>query len=83
MIDELCSGLSLALMIESMSDYDVVETFREFCGPYQPELAAAVRPKSLRAIFGESISKNGVHCTDLSEDGLMECKFIFETLPNL
>jgi nucleoside-diphosphate kinase len=36
-----------------------------------------------RARFGESIVKNAVHCTDLPEDGEMECRYFFETLSSL
>jgi nucleoside-diphosphate kinase len=36
-----------------------------------------------RARFGESVVKNAVHCTDLSEDGEMECRYFFETLASL
>jgi len=38
---------------------------------------------SHRARFGESIVKNAVHCTDLPEDGEMECRYFFETLASL
>lgn len=50
----------------------MVASLREFCGPHDPELAKTVRPKSLRSVFGKSKAKNGVHCTDLPEDGTLE-----------
>jgi nucleoside-diphosphate kinase len=46
--------------------------FREFCGPHDPAIAKALRPSSIRSIFGEDRVKNAVHCTDLEEDGVLE-----------
>jgi len=34
-------------------------------------MARTVRPKSLRAVYGKDKGKNGVHCTDLPEDGVL------------
>ena len=38
--------------------------------------------QSLRILFWYTFNltqvKNGVHCTDLPEDGVLECKFIFK-----
>lgn len=42
-----------------------------------------ISPDSSRARFGESVVKNAVHCTDLPEDGEMECRYFFETLSSL
>ncbi len=65
-------------------DYnDVVTSFRDFTGPMNPQLAKVVRPNSLRALFGTDATRNAVHCTDLPEDGEMECKYIFETVASL
>ena len=49
----------------------MVTALREVCGPHDPEMARTVRPKSLRAVYGKDKGKNGVHCTDLIEDGLL------------
>ena len=62
---------------------DVVSQFREFTGPLSPELARTLRPKSLRAAFGTNVNLNGVHSTDLPDDGEMECTYIFHTLASL
>lgn len=80
-VEEICSGTSLALMIEG--HISIVEEFREFCGPLEPEIAKLLRPNSLRAKFGINSIQNAVHCTDLPEDGDMECKYIFHTLSAL
>jgi nucleoside-diphosphate kinase len=83
--EQLCSGPAIALMVTSSDacKQTTVEDFRELCGPVYPELAAAVRPKSIRARYGASPSMNAVHCTDLAEDGEMECRYIFDTLGSL
>ncbi len=39
------------------------------------EIARALRPKSLRALFGSDKIKNAVHCTDLPEDAILEVNF--------
>jgi nucleoside-diphosphate kinase len=57
-----------------------VETFRQLCGPADPEVAAALRPGSLRARFGADKSRNAVHCTDLEEDGALEANYFFQIL---
>ena len=46
----------------------------------EPEIARALRSDSLRAIYGVDFAKNAVHCTDLAEDGELECLHFFETL---
>ena len=80
-MQQICCGPSVALMIEK--DSNVVEEFRELCGPIEPEVAAKLRPNSIRGRYGESNLRNAVHCTDLPEDGLMECGYVFGTLGNI
>lgn len=84
MIDELSSAPVLAVMLRKESTFNnsVIE-FREYCGPVNPLLAKILRPKSLRAIFGEDIVRNAVHCTDLDTDGPLECQYFFDTLANI
>lgn len=78
---EICSGPVLALMV--VGPENVVESFRSFCGPLEPELARTIRPDTLRARFGVDTVHNAVHCTDLCDDGEMETKYLFETLASL
>ncbi|CAM9958158.1 unnamed protein product, partial [Phaeothamnion confervicola] len=64
----------------------VVSAFREFSGPMDPEVARALRPRSLRARFSAAsaasaavaVAANAVHCTDLPQDAARECRFFFE-----
>lgn len=53
---------------------------RKLSGPYDPEIARKLEPQSLRAKFGVDRVLNGVHVTDLPEDGRLEVQFIFQTL---
>ena len=68
------------------SGEEIVERFREFCGPVRVEIARALYPDSLRARFGAAdgcggeAGAGGVHCTDLPEDGVLECRYVFEVL---
>ena len=66
----------------------IVPAFRELCGPNNCELAALLNAKSLRALVGvpgmkTNIVQNGIHCTDLPDDGFMECSYFFETIAKL
>ncbi|KAH0506679.1 Nucleoside diphosphate kinase 7 [Microtus ochrogaster] len=69
MVTEMCSGSCVAMEIQQNNP---TKTFREFCGPSDPEIARHLRPETLRAIFGKTKMQNAVHCTDLPEDGLLE-----------
>jgi len=53
---------------------DVVNTFKDLCGTHDPEIAKYLTPNSLRAKYGIDRVQNGVHATDLSEDGELEVK---------
>merc|ERR1712166_1209544 len=75
--EHLTSGPCIAL---ELSGPDVVQRFREFCGPTDPEIARHIRPNTLRALFGQDKVKNAVHCTDLSADGVLESEFFFSIL---
>lgn len=81
MVDELVSGPCIALEIADPDGANPVEAFRELCGPMDPELGRVLRPKSIRAQFGLNKTRNGVHCTDLVEDGQLEVEYFFSILP--
>jgi nucleoside-diphosphate kinase len=84
MVEHITSSPCLALKVTSgKHGYGLVESFREFCGPLNPELASTLRKGTIRATFGESWECNAVHCTDLPEDAHMECRYFFETLATL
>ena len=81
MVDEITSGAFVALEVAGDGwSGDVVSRFRELAGPVDPEMARAVRPKSLRAAFGFDKVRNAVHCTDLPEDGALETNYFFKIL---
>ncbi|KAM3620065.1 uncharacterized protein V6R79_017689 [Siganus canaliculatus] len=77
MVTELCSGPCLVLEIRGT---DVAKSFRDFCGPADPELARHLRPTTLRALYGKDTVKNAVHCTDTPEDCVLEVQYFFEIL---
>jgi len=81
-MSQISCGPCLALLIQG-DDENIVDEFRAFCGPIEPAIAKSLRPNTLRALFGENLVHNAVHCTDLPEDGNMESRFIFETVANL
>lgn len=77
MVTELCSGPCMVLEIHGA---DVPTSFREFCGPSDPEIARHLRPNTLRALYGKDKVRNAVHCTDLPEDGGLEVEYFFKIL---
>ncbi|KAM9503469.1 nucleoside diphosphate kinase homolog 7-like [Salvelinus alpinus] len=77
MVAELCSGPCMALEIRGTGS---PKTFREFCGPADPEIARHLRPASLRALYGKTKVQNAIHCTDLPEDGVLEVQYFFKIL---
>lgn len=56
---------------------NAVTSFRELCGPMDPEIAKNLRPKTLRAKYGIDRTMNAIHCTDLPEDGSLESEYFF------
>lgn len=79
MVNELCNGPCVAMEIIG-PDQNTPSTFREFCGPADPEIARHIRPKTLRAMFGKDKIQNAIHCTDLPEDGILEVEYFFRIL---
>lgn len=73
-VDQIISGPCIALEIRAE---DAVQTFREFCGPSDVDIAKYIRPNTLRARFGVNKIQNAVHCTDLPEDGILEVIYQF------
>jgi len=59
---------------------DVVAKLRRLCGPHDPMDAQSLNPNSLRAKYGIDKIRNGVHCTDLPDDGVLECEYFFVLL---
>jgi nucleoside-diphosphate kinase len=76
-IEHLSNGP--AVMLEVRQE-NAVSTFREFVGPNDPEIGKYLAPESLRAKFGLDRVKNVCHCTDLAEDGVLECEYFFSRL---
>ncbi|KAM9848717.1 nucleoside diphosphate kinase homolog 7 [Aulostomus maculatus] len=77
MVTELCSGRCMVLEIHGA---DTPKSFRDFCGPVDPEIARLLRPATLRALYGKDKVRNAVHCTDLPDDGVLEVQYFFKIL---
>jgi len=73
-IKHLTSGPLIAIAIATD-----VNSFRDFAGPLDPEIARQLQPSSLRAIFGRDLAHNAVYCTDLVNDGVREVNFFFRS----
>jgi nucleoside-diphosphate kinase len=77
LIEHMSNGPVIVLEVRQEN---AVASFREFVGPHDPEIAKHLRPNTIRAQFGIDKVKNAVHCTDLPEDGVLECEYFFNTL---
>ena len=71
---QLCSGLSVCMEIRAEN---AVEVFRETAGPWDIDMAKALRPDSLRAKYGHDKIRSAVHCTDVPHDAQLECEYCF------
>jgi nucleoside-diphosphate kinase len=77
LVDHLSSGPCIVLEVRQEN---AVEALRKLCGPHDPEIAKTLRPGTIRAVYGEDRVCNAVHCTDLPEDGVIECEYFFSIL---
>lgn len=77
MVEQTSQGPIIAMEIRQD---DAVNKLRALVGPHDPEIARQLRPNTLRAQFGIDRVKNAVHCTDLTEDGVLEVQYFFELL---
>eukprot|EP01116_Phalansterium_solitarium_P000328 TRINITY_DN10207_c0_g1_i1.p1 TRINITY_DN10207_c0_g1~~TRINITY_DN10207_c0_g1_i1.p1 ORF type:complete len:396 (+),score=97.31 TRINITY_DN10207_c0_g1_i1:73-1260(+) len=79
MVSELTSGNCIALEIKKPGGNSYA-AFRELAGPSDAAIAKALRPNTLRALFGIDKIKNAVHCTDLEEDTTLDVEYFFKIL---
>ncbi|XP_050462271.1 nucleoside diphosphate kinase 7 isoform X1 [Cataglyphis hispanica] len=81
MVAELQSGPCIVIEVSRKNeDSNIVADFRNFCGPMEPDIARQIKPNSLRAKYGKTKVQNGVHCSDLPEDGVLEIEYFFKIL---
>ena len=78
-IEDMTQGPCIALEVRQE---DVVNKLRALVGPHDPEIAKVLRPNTIRALFGKDRVRNAVHCTDLPEDGVIECDYFFNQFVN-
>jgi nucleoside-diphosphate kinase len=89
-LNEMTSGRMIALELSASPQAaqhpqtgerrSSVVAFRELVGPYPVHIAKELYPNSIRAQFGETVGRNAVHCTDMEEDGILECEYLFSIL---
>ena len=76
-IVQLCSGISVCLELRAE---DAVDVFRQTAGPWDVDMAKELRPDSIRAKYGHDRVRSAVHCTDLAQDGQIECEYCFDIM---
>ncbi|ETO25040.1 hypothetical protein RFI_12103 [Reticulomyxa filosa] len=76
--DELCtfmtSGPTIALLLEKA---DAIKEWRRVMGPTSVETAKKEAPNSIRALYGENVTKNAAHGSDSPESAKREVGFFF------
>jgi len=77
MAEHLTTGPCIALEVRQE---EAVKSFRDVCGPHDPEIAKMLRGNTIRAKFGTDRIRNAIHCTDLPEDGVLEVEYFFNIL---
>jgi nucleoside-diphosphate kinase len=77
MVEHMTTGAIIAMEVRQEN---VIKTLRQLVGPHDPEIAKNLRPNTLRAKYGMDRIKNAIHCTDLEEDGVLECEYFFSLL---
>lgn len=77
MAAELSAGVCVTV---ELAGPDAVTSLRKIAGPRDVSIAQRLRPKSLRARYGETPARCGVHVTDLVEDGETESEYFFSIL---
>mmetsp|Transcript_6914 Transcript_6914/g.15758 ORF Transcript_6914/g.15758 Transcript_6914/m.15758 type:complete len:326 (+) Transcript_6914:132-1109(+) len=78
LVDCMCAGPCVAFEVRGPEG--LIEQVRELAGPHDVDTARYLRPNSFRARLGKDNAQNGVHTTDLEEDGEREVAYFFETL---
>lgn len=73
-VENMANGPVIALEIRQQN---AVASFRDLCGPHDPEIARHLRPNTIRAKFGLDRVRNAIHCTDMPEDGCLEVQYFF------
>lgn len=78
LVEELASGSCIAIALQG--DNLTVQAVRKIIGPHDPQIAKSIRSNTLRSVYGKDKVRNGLHCTDLEEDGQIECEFFFSIM---
>lgn len=73
-MNEYSSG---PMIVMEVCGPDAVPRLRALAGPREPEVARRIRPACVRARFGVTGARPGVHVTDLQEDGPLESENVF------
>jgi len=71
---------SAPIIVMEVRQENAVQALRKIIGPHDPEIARHSHPGTIRAKYGIDRVNNAVHCTDLVEDGVLECEYFFSIL---
>ncbi len=75
MIDQMVSGPCLAMEVRQDN---VWPSFKNLCGAFDPKIGASKGERdTLRQLYGIDRARNAVHCTDMPEEGVLECEYFF------
>jgi nucleoside-diphosphate kinase len=74
---EACGPVSAT---DTAVDLRCAQTYTTCDAQFDSEVARVLRPQSVRAQFSQDRLRNAVHCTDIPEDGALECSYFFDVL---
>lgn len=77
MVEEMINGECVVMEVRQDN---VVESFRKIAGPHDSQIAKTIRQNTIRAQHGVDLVQNAIHCTDLTQDGPLECAYFFDLL---
>lgn len=72
--------ISAPVIVMEVRQENAVQTLRKLVGPHDPDTARHSHPGTIRGKYGTDKVRNAVHCTDLAEDGVLECEYFFSIL---
>lgn len=77
MVEEMINGECIVMEVRQDN---VVPAFRRLAGPHDSQIAKTIRQNTIRARHGVDLVQNAVHCTDLPQDGPLECAYFFDLM---
>jgi nucleoside-diphosphate kinase len=70
-VQSISGNVWVVQFVSNAQDQNVLDVVRAVCGPFDPAVAKALAPTTLRARYGLDRVHNAVHCTDVAADAVV------------